>query len=130
MTGYSFGITLRGYRERAGLSMAALGDRAGIEHSTISRWEGGSRQPTRANVVAVAEALGLSDADTDVLLISAEYLPRDPASLLGGETALLIAYRMLTDGNSAQRAYVRREMTRVLDIADGMLGFRLVGGGR
>ena len=125
----TFPETLRAYRRRAGLSQLALATRAGLDSTTVNRWESGARQPTREHVFAVAVALNLSPRDTDRLLASALYLPGDPLSLLDDDL-LVRAARLLAEGNPAQRACLRRGLADALATTDGMLGFRLVGGGR
>jgi transcriptional regulator with XRE-family HTH domain len=65
---------LRQARFERGLSLAQLGDRAGMTASTISRLETGARRLTLAQVERLAEALEIS---TDALL--AERPSPDPA---------------------------------------------------
>jgi transcriptional regulator with XRE-family HTH domain len=55
-----FGVRLRALRERMGLSQAALAEKTGLGQKTISTWEQGTREPVWSNVLALAEALGVS----------------------------------------------------------------------
>jgi len=73
----TFGLLLKRFREQAGLSQSELAASAGLSASTISRVESGERRPLskRRQVLALAEALGLSQADTDMLLTAAELAP-------------------------------------------------------
>lgn len=73
----TFGMLLRTYRERAGLSQSELAAQAGLSASTISRVEKGERSPLgrRKQVRALAKALGLDQADTDTLLSAADLAP-------------------------------------------------------
>ena len=73
----TFGLLLKRYREQAGLSQNDLAASAGLSASTISRVESGERRPLskRKQVLALASALGLSQADTDMLLSAADLAP-------------------------------------------------------
>ena len=73
----TFGILVKSYRHRAGLSQAELAVRAGLSASTISRLESGSRGPLRRRkqVLALAKSLGLEQADVDALLSAADLAP-------------------------------------------------------
>jgi transcriptional regulator with XRE-family HTH domain len=51
---------LRELREQAGLTQQELGERVGVTWEAISRWERGTREPSWSNVVALANALGVS----------------------------------------------------------------------
>jgi len=44
--------TMRGRRERAGLTQAGLASRLGLNHMTVSRWERGVQAPTWAQLDA------------------------------------------------------------------------------
>jgi transcriptional regulator with XRE-family HTH domain len=73
----TFGILLKTYRERAGLSQADLAVKAGLSASTISRIEGGSRGALRKRkqILALAKGLGLQQAEVDALLSAADLAP-------------------------------------------------------
>jgi transcriptional regulator with XRE-family HTH domain len=73
----TFGRLLKNYRDRAGLSQNDLAIRAGLSASTISRLEKGERGPLRkrTQVMALVKALGLDQADTDILLSAADLAP-------------------------------------------------------
>ena len=73
----TFGRILKSYREGAGLSQAELALQAGLSGSTISRVEKGERNPLRrrSQVMALAKALGLTQAETDILLSAADLAP-------------------------------------------------------
>jgi transcriptional regulator with XRE-family HTH domain len=63
----TFAALLRAWRELRGYSMWALAERADLTHGLISRFEAGKRQPSRATVVALADALGLTGAHRAML---------------------------------------------------------------
>lgn len=81
MTAPSFAVALKTYRERSGLSQSQLAVEAGFDHSYISRLEAGTRTPRRDCVLTLAERLGLSCLDGDVLLVAAGYAPVDIVGL-------------------------------------------------
>lgn len=72
----SFGITLRTMREARKVSQYRLAQEAGLDRSYLSRLEDGTRQPSRATVMALAVALELSDHETDELRQAAGFAPR------------------------------------------------------
>ncbi|MDO5702834.1 MAG: helix-turn-helix domain-containing protein [Lachnospiraceae bacterium] len=54
-----FAETLRKLREEKGLSQKQLGQLMFVNHSTIARWENGSRLPDAAMVLRLANCLGV-----------------------------------------------------------------------
>lgn len=74
----TFGTTLRRIREDRRLSQTYLANRAGFDHSYVSRLEGGGRMPTRGAVNDLAAALACTEAEHDVLLMAAGFLSRQP----------------------------------------------------
>ena len=58
-----FAKTLRDLREEKGLTQKQLGKLMFVNHSTIARWESGSRLPDVAMTIRLADALGV-DANT------------------------------------------------------------------
>lgn len=72
-----FGSLLRRKRTAAGLSQSALAKAAEISPSHLHRMEKGERNPPPADkVLRIADALRLSPAETDRLLVAAGYAPR------------------------------------------------------
>jgi transcriptional regulator with XRE-family HTH domain len=73
----TFGMLLKEYRERSGLSQNDLAVQASLSASTISRIESGERNAPRSRkqVVAMARALGLSQEETDILLSAGGFAP-------------------------------------------------------
>lgn len=92
-----FGATLRRLREAGRTSQSRLAERAGFDHSYVSRLECGARTPTREAAVQLAEALGLDHAGQDSLLAAAGFLPRDVGSLLAGEPEVVEVLNLLRD---------------------------------
>ena len=54
-----FAETLRKLREERGLSQKQLGQQMFVNHSTIARWENGSRLPDSTMILRLAECLGV-----------------------------------------------------------------------
>ncbi|MQY14290.1 Regulatory protein AfsR [Streptomyces sp. RB5] len=64
-----FGVVLRGLRQRAWMTMEELAGRSGVSVRAIGDMERGrSRVPQRRTVVALAEGLGLGEAERDGLV--------------------------------------------------------------
>lgn len=55
----AFGRRLRELREAAGLTLAALGERAGMSYQNVARLERGDRDPTWPTLIRLADALGV-----------------------------------------------------------------------
>jgi transcriptional regulator with XRE-family HTH domain len=70
-----FARLLREVRTARGLSQSQLARAIGVDHSTISRFEGGERRPRRLTVLKLARALDLDRATLLRLLASAGYAP-------------------------------------------------------
>ncbi|WP_327712799.1 helix-turn-helix domain-containing protein [Streptomyces sp. NBC_00464] len=68
----SFGVVLRGLRQRGRLTMEELAEASGVSVRAIGDMERGrSRVPQRRTVMALAEGLGLADAEREALLVAA-----------------------------------------------------------
>lgn len=109
----AFGQTLARLRGAQRLSQNQLAQRAGLNHSYISRLESGGRgDPSREVVEQCVSALGLdvSGRDADDLRMSAGYLPADPTHLLTGNTDLATLAGLLDDPRlpEASRTTLRR----------------------
>lgn len=92
-----FGITLKRFREARRLSQSKLAKRAGFNHSYVSRLESGARTPTQEAVENLANALRLEGSESDELLVSAGFLPKDPFYLLAGEPEIAELLAALKD---------------------------------
>lgn len=66
---------VRTAREAKGLSRKQLADLAGLDPSYLSRIESGERLPSRDLVLALADALGVSDQQMQTWLVAAGYAP-------------------------------------------------------
>jgi transcriptional regulator with XRE-family HTH domain len=100
----TFGILLKTYRQRAGLTQHELAVQAGLSPSTISRVEKGERGAPgkRKQILALAKALGLSQEETDTLLMPAGLAPSTaPGLLLHPRDEML--YRLAQELNALRR---------------------------
>lgn len=91
------GETLRALREARWLSQSKLAERAGFDHSYVSRIESGGREPSRDALVKLAAAMDLEPHEHDELLIAGGFAPDDPASLLAAEPELSDVLALLQD---------------------------------
>lgn len=107
-----FGPVLKQFREDRRVSQSKLAERAGFDHSYVSRLESGARTPTRDAVQQLGEALGLERVQQDELLASAGFLPREVSSLLSGEPEITEVLGLLQNDDVPQ-AY-RDSMRQVL----------------
>jgi transcriptional regulator with XRE-family HTH domain len=69
-----FGTLLRHWRELRGLSMKRLAVLSGLDYSSVSRFESGTRKPERETVIALADALQLTGAHRVMFVGSANHL--------------------------------------------------------
>lgn len=107
-----FGMTLKGFREVRRVSQSKLAERAGFDHSYVSRLESGARKPTREAVHQLSQALELERVQQDELLAAAGFLPGEVSSLLSGEPELTDVLGLLQNAQVPE-AY-RETMRQVL----------------
>lgn len=108
----TFGVVLKQFRETRRVSQSKLAERAGFDHSYVSRLESGARTPTRDAVDQLAGALDLVQLQQDELLAAAGFLPREVSSLLAGEPEITEVLNLLQNA-SVPSAY-RDSMRQVL----------------
>lgn len=109
-----FGATLKRYRETRRVSQSKLAERAGFDHSYVSRLESGARTPTRDAVQQLAEALGLERLQQDELLASAGFLPQEVSSLLSSEPEITEVLALIQ--SSSMPEDYRQTMRQVLRV--------------
>lgn len=107
-----FGATLKGFREARRVSQSKLAERAGFDHSYVSRLESGARKPTREAVQQLSQALELGRVQQDELLAAAGFLPGEVSSLLSSEPELTDVLGLLQN-SQVPEAY-RETMRHVL----------------
>jgi transcriptional regulator with XRE-family HTH domain len=74
-TGMSFGKTLAGLREKAGLTQDQLSKKAGVSIDTLRRWEQGRNLPRADDALRLAKGLGVS---LDELVLSEDVIDEPP----------------------------------------------------
>lgn len=109
-----FGYTLKRFRETRRVSQSKLAERAGFDHSYVSRLESGARTPTRDAVQQLSEALELERVQQDELLASAGFLPREVSSLLSGEPEITEVLSLLQNAQVPEE--YRESMRQVLRV--------------
>jgi transcriptional regulator with XRE-family HTH domain len=87
--GGNMGARVRTLRRERGLTLKALGARAGLSHPFLSQLERGLARPSLASIERIAEALGISVSD----LWTASPPPGHPR-LVRGEAARAIAHEI------------------------------------
>lgn len=106
------------------LSQSKLAEKAGFDHSYVSRLESGARMPTREAVDRLAEHLG--DGTHDQLLTAAGFLPVDVSSLLSSEPVVGDVLDLLQD-EGVPTEY-RENLRQVLELLTAQVRFAVNGG--
>jgi transcriptional regulator with XRE-family HTH domain len=109
----TFAATLKGYREKVGLSQSRLALRTGIDHSYVSKLESGRQGPSRAMTKQFAEAMSLTPSEADELMASAGYLV-DVDALAVSLSAKVLNNAMVDQG---YREHVRDMVHRLIEDA-------------
>jgi transcriptional regulator with XRE-family HTH domain len=91
----AFRALLRRYRDARLLSQMALGRRADLDYTMISRLERGDREPTVETIAKLVAGLALEEPAADLLYLSAGYVPSDLTGPHEHDATLLRAWRAL-----------------------------------
>ena len=83
-----FSETLRKLREEKGLSQKQLGKQLFVNHSTIARWENGSRVPDAAMILHLAKCL---DVDANTLLQIAAQSEETPNIIMVDDSKVILS---------------------------------------
>ena len=83
-----FASTLRKLREERGLSQAQLGQQLFVNHSTVARWENGSRLPDATMIPRIAKCLG---ADSNTLFQYASQSEENPNVILVDDSKVILS---------------------------------------
>lgn len=70
-----FAENLRNLREKKGLSQKQLGSRMFVSHSTIARWENGTRLPDAAMILRLSHFLGVEASTLLSLVAQSDDIP-------------------------------------------------------
>ena len=84
---YLFAETLRKLREEKGLSQKQLGKQMFVNHSTIARWENGSRLPDASMLIRLSKCLGV---DTSTLLQLAARSDESPNVIIVDDSKVIL----------------------------------------
>lgn len=87
---FLFAENLRKLREKRGLSQKQLGNQMFVNHSTIARWENGSRLPDAVMILRLSRCLGV---DVNTLLQLAARSESNPNIIMVDDSKII-----LTDG--------------------------------
>ena len=82
-----FSETLRKLREEKGLSQKQLGKQMFVNHSTIARWENGTRLPDAAMISCLAKCLGV---DTNTLFRLAAESEESPNVIMVEDSKVIL----------------------------------------
>ena len=83
-----FAETLRKLREERGLSQKQLGKQMFVNHSTIARWENGSRLPDAVMILRLANCLGV---DANTLFQPAALSEESPNVILVDDSKVIVS---------------------------------------
>ena len=83
-----FAENLRSLREKRGLSQKQLGDRMFVSHSTIARWENGSRLP---DAVMILRLSNLFEVDTNMLFQLAAQSDENPNVIIVDDNSVILS---------------------------------------
>ena len=114
LVAHSFPDLLVKFREERGLSKAELAKRAGLDPSSITRFEQGQRAPERPSIIQIANAMVLPGIDRDRLLASAGF-----RSELWDDASMVELVLLLNDGDIDKRA--KSEVRSVIKMATAFL---------
>ena len=86
-----FAENLRKLREGKGLSQRQLGDLMFVNHSTIARWENGSRLPNAMMIIRLSRCLGV---DPNTLLLLTAESEESPKVIMVDDSRIVLADSM------------------------------------
>ena len=82
-----FAETLKKLRKEKGITQEQLGKQMFVNHSTIARWESGTRLPDATMLVRIADVLG---ADVKTLLNAAAQSDEHPNVILVDDNKIIL----------------------------------------
>ena len=83
-----FAENLRALREKRGLSQKQLGDRMFVSHSTIARWENGSRLPDATMILRLSN---IFEVDTNTLFQLAALSDENPNVIIVDDSRIILS---------------------------------------
>ena len=103
-----FSETLRKLREEKGLSQKQLGKQMFVNHSTIARWENGTRLPDAAMISRLAKCLGV---DTNTLFRLAAESEESPNVIMVEDSKVILTEGLTVLGDVMPNATITAAMT-------------------
>ena len=98
-----FSETLRKLREERGLSQKQLGKQMFVNHSTIARWENGTRLPDAAMISRLAKCLGV---DTNTLFLLAAESEDSPNVIMVEDSRVILTEGLTVLGDVMPNATI------------------------
>lgn len=98
-----FSETLRKLREERGLSQKQLGKQMFVNHSTIARWENGTRLPDAAMIIRLSKCLGV---DTGTLFTLAAQSEESPNVIMVEDSKVILTDGLTVLGNVMPNATI------------------------
>ena len=98
-----FSVTLRKLREERGLSQKQLGKQMFVNHSTIARWENGTRLPDAAMISRLAKCLGV---DTNTLFLLAAESEDSPNVIMVEDSRVILTEGLTVLGDVMPNATI------------------------
>ena len=98
-----FSETLRKLREERGLSQKQLGKQMFVNHSTIARWENGTRLPDAAMISRLAKCLGV---DTNTLFLLAAESEDSPNVIMVEDSKVILTEGLTVLGDVMPNATI------------------------
>lgn len=126
-----FAETLRKLREEKGLSQRQLGKQMFVNHSTIARWENGSRLPDATMILRLANNLGVdantlfqlaasSDESPNVIIVDdSKVILTEGLAILGEVIPNATITGFIWPGEAIEYAKMNRVALAILDIELG-----------
>ena len=99
----TFSETLRKLREERGLSQRQLGKLMFVNHSTIARWENGTRLPDAAMIIRLSKCLGV---DTGTLFTLAAQSEESPSVIMVEDSKVILTDGLTVLGNVMPNATI------------------------
>lgn len=98
-----FANTLRKLREEKGVSQSELGKQLFVDHSTVARWENGSRLPSAVMIHRIANCLG---ADANLLFQSTSQSEESPNVIMVDDSKVILSDGIATLGEVMPNATI------------------------
>ena len=109
-----FGETLRKLRKEKGLSQKQLGEKLFVYHSTIARWENGTRLPDATMIPRIAGCLGIESNRLFDLAVESD---ENPNVIMVDDNEIILSHGLTVLGDVLQSAAITG-FTRSVDAVE------------